>query len=162
MHIDDTYLLFHNILMMLYWIDIWWLWRPFEYSHCYVQEACLRWFQLYDMTRPAASEAIRRWTQSAFCCCLSLIHLSIHTTILSEPKLFLLFTHVHTPVDALEATLGFVSCQGYCSIVTAGVRDQGAMLGQTVIFEWHSFYTKGPCTPLHHQQQPGNQDGYTI
>lgn len=42
MHIDDANLLFHNILMVLYWIDIWWLWRSFEYSHCHVQEARLR------------------------------------------------------------------------------------------------------------------------
>ncbi len=30
LHIHDAYLLFHHIPKVLYWIEIWWLWRPFE------------------------------------------------------------------------------------------------------------------------------------
>ncbi len=28
--IYDANLLFHHILKVLYWIEIWWLWKPFE------------------------------------------------------------------------------------------------------------------------------------
>lgn len=37
---------FHHIL--LYWIDVWWLWKSFEYSH--VQENSLRLFELDELT----------------------------------------------------------------------------------------------------------------
>ncbi len=30
MHIHDANLPFHHIPKVLYWIEIWWLWRPFE------------------------------------------------------------------------------------------------------------------------------------
>ncbi len=30
LHIHDANLLFHHITKVLYWIEIWWLWRPFE------------------------------------------------------------------------------------------------------------------------------------
>ncbi len=30
LHIHNTSLPFHHILKVLYWIEIWWLWRPFE------------------------------------------------------------------------------------------------------------------------------------
>ncbi len=30
LHIYDANLPFHHIPMVLYWIEIWWLWRPFE------------------------------------------------------------------------------------------------------------------------------------
>lgn len=36
LHTHDANLLFHHIPKVLYWIEIWWLWRPFEYSELIV------------------------------------------------------------------------------------------------------------------------------
>ncbi len=39
---------FHHIPKVLYWIEIWWLWRPFEWSELIVlfKKTSLRWFEL--------------------------------------------------------------------------------------------------------------------
>ncbi len=36
LHIHDANLPFHHIPKVLYWIEIWWLWRPFEESELIV------------------------------------------------------------------------------------------------------------------------------
>ncbi len=70
LHIQDVNLPFHHIPKVLYWIEILWLWRPFEY--CHVQETSVRWFELCDMVHyPAGSShhgytvVIKGWTWSA-------------------------------------------------------------------------------------------------
>ncbi len=56
LHIHDANLPFHHIPKVLYWIEIWWLWRTVEaiwvkWTHCHVQETSLRWFELYESGR---------------------------------------------------------------------------------------------------------------
>ncbi len=47
--------------IMVYWIEIWWLWRPrVKWTHCHVQETSLRWFELCDMVHYPAGSSIRR------------------------------------------------------------------------------------------------------
>ena len=63
LHIHDVNLPFHHILKGLYWIDIWWLWRPFEYSELIIIFKKPVWDDSRSMTwRVILLEvAIRRW-----------------------------------------------------------------------------------------------------
>ncbi len=55
LHIHDANLPFHHIPKVLYWIEIWWLWKPWvKWTHCHVQETNLRWFELCDMVHDSA------------------------------------------------------------------------------------------------------------
>ncbi len=56
LHIHDANFPFHHIAKVLYWIEIWWLWRPIwvKWTHCHVQETSLRWFELCDMLHYSA------------------------------------------------------------------------------------------------------------
>ncbi len=54
LHIHDVNLPFHHIPNVLYWIEIWWLWRTFVW---HVQETSLRWFDVCDIVRYPAGRS---------------------------------------------------------------------------------------------------------
>ncbi len=50
LHIHDVNLLFHHIPNTLYWIEIWWLWRPFKYNELIVMFKKPVWDDLSFLT----------------------------------------------------------------------------------------------------------------
>jgi len=52
---------FHHIPKMLYWVEIWWVWRPFWYSQLIgIQETNLKWLELCDMVHYPAGSSHQR------------------------------------------------------------------------------------------------------
>ncbi len=62
LYIQDVNLSFHHIPKLLYWIEIWWLWRPFEESELIVMFKKPVWDDLSFVTvYYLAGSSIRRW-----------------------------------------------------------------------------------------------------
>ncbi len=63
LHIHDANLPFHHIPKVLYWIDFWWLWRPFEKRELIVMFKKPVWDYLSFVTWfiILLDVAIRRW-----------------------------------------------------------------------------------------------------
>ena len=63
LHIHDANLPFHHIPKVFYWIEIWWLWRPLEYSELIVMFKKPVWDDLSFVTWHVIllEVAIRRW-----------------------------------------------------------------------------------------------------